>query len=93
MTKKRILILIAINILWVLLTILAVIRETRFDWPDNVNVNYGFPFVWSTNTLSTIAGAANIWAVDISALIIDIGLMLGLMLITDLVLLYFFNKK
>jgi hypothetical protein len=93
MTKKRTIILLAINVFWVILTILAVTWGTRFDWPDNVHINYGFPFVWSTNTLSTIAGAANIWVVDITALTINIGLWLGIMLITESVLLYFFNKK
>jgi hypothetical protein len=93
MTKKRIIILLAINIFWIILTILAVTWGTRFDWPDNVHIDYGFPFAWSTNTLSTIAGAVNIWVVDITALIINMGLWLGIMLITESVLLYFFNKK
>jgi hypothetical protein len=93
MTKKRILILLSINILWIILTILAVTWGTRFDWPDNVHVAYGFPFVWSTNTLITIGGVVNIWTVDITALIINLCLWLGLMLITESVLFYFFNKK
>jgi hypothetical protein len=93
MMKKRILILLAINVFLVILTILAVTWGTRFDWPDNVHMDYGFPLVWSTNTLITIAGVVNIWAVDIVALIIDIGLWLGIMLIAGSVLLYFFNKK
>jgi hypothetical protein len=93
MTKKRILILLSINILWIILTILAVTWGTRFDWPDNVHVDYGFPFVWSTNTLSTITGAVNIWTVDITVLIMNLGLWLGLMLITESVLFYFFNRK
>jgi hypothetical protein len=93
MTKKRILILLSINILWMILTIIAVAWGTRLDWPDNVHVDYGFPFVWSTNTLSTIGGVVNIWTVDITALIINLCLWLGLMLITESVLFYFFNKK
>jgi hypothetical protein len=92
-TKKRILILLAINIFWVILTILTAAWGTGFDWPDNVHINYGFPLVWSTNTLSTIAGAVNIWVVDITALILNIGLWMGIMLITESVLLYLFNKK
>ena len=93
MTKRSILFLLSVNIFWVILTVLAITWETRFDWPDNVHVEYGFPFVWSTNTLSTIAGAVNIWVVDITALIMNIGLWLGIMLITESVLLFFFNKK
>ena len=91
--KRRFLILLAINIFWVILTILAVSWGTRFDWPDNVHINYGFPLAWSTNTLSTIAGAVNIWVVDITALILNIGLWMGIMLITESVLLHFFDKK
>jgi len=93
MTKKSILILLAISILWIVITILAVIWGTRFDWPDNIHVDYGFPFIWSTNTLSTITGAVNIWTVDITALTMNIGLWLGIMLIIESVVLYFFNKK
>jgi hypothetical protein len=93
MTTKRIAILISINIFWAIITLLAVTWGTRFDWPDNVHINYGFPLVWSTNTLSTITGAVNMWVVDITALILNIGLWLGIMLITVSVLLYFFNKK
>jgi len=93
MTKKRILILLAINIFWATLTILAVAWGTRFDWPDNVHIDYGFPLVWATNTLSTFAGAVNIWAVDITALIIDIGLWLGIMLIIESVSMYFLSKE
>jgi hypothetical protein len=93
MMKKRILILVAVNVFWVILTILAVAWGTRFDWPDNVHIDYGFPFVWSTNTLSTIAGAVNIWVVDITALTLNMGLWMGIMVIAESVLLYFFNKK
>ena len=93
MTKKRITILLAINVFWVILTVLAVTWGTRFDWPDNVHIDYGFPLVWSTNILSTIAGAVNIWVVDITALTINTGLWLGIMLITEAVLLYFFDKN
>jgi hypothetical protein len=74
------------------LTILAVTWGTRFDWPDNVHIDYGFPFAWSTNTLSTITGAVNIWTVDIAALMMNLGLWLGIMLIIESVLMYFFVK-
>jgi len=93
MKRKSILILLTANILLAILTILSVSWGTTFDWPDNIHTDYGFPFVWSTNTLSTIAGAVNIWVVDITALIIDIGLWLGIMLIIDSVSLCFFGKE
>ena len=93
MTKKRMLILLSINILCVVLTIVSVAWGTRFDWPDNVHVDYGFPFVWSTNTLSTISGAANIWIVNIAVLLLNIGFWLGIMLFADLFLLVFLAKN
>lgn len=87
------LIILSFLIIWIILTIVAVTWGTRFDWPDNVHVDYGFPLVWSTNTLSIISGAVNLWSVDITALIMNIGLWLGIMVIIESVLLYLFNKK
>ena len=93
MKKKSISLLLAFNILWATLTILAVAWGTTYDWPDNIHTDYGFPFVWSTNTLSTIAGAVNTWTVDITTLIIDIGLWLGIMVIIESLSLYFLGKE
>ena len=91
--KKGLLITLLFLLLWSILTIFAVIWETRYDWPDNVHIDYGFPLVWSTQTLSTIIGAVNLWIVDITALIMNIIFWLGIMLIITSVMLYFFNKK
>lgn len=76
-----------------ILTILFMTWGTRYDWPDNVHVDYGVPFTWSTQTLSTIGGSVNLWTVDITALILNLVLWLGILLISTAVLLYFFNKK
>ena len=51
-------------------------------------VNYGFPLVWGVNTLSTIAGPVNEWQVNPSALILDLLLLLGIMLVTVPIVLY-----
>jgi len=93
MNKKNIFIILFFSVLLIILTILAVIWGTRFDWADNVHVDYGVPFVWSTNTLSIISGAVNLWTVDITALMMNLSFWLGIMLIVELVLLYFFNKE
>jgi hypothetical protein len=93
MNKKSIVVILSFLIIWIILTIGAMTWGTRFDWPDNIHIDYGIPFVWSTNTLSTIIGAVNLWTVDISALTMNLGLWLGIMLIIESVLLYFFNKK
>ena len=92
MEKKTIYVLLFM-IIWTILTILVVTWGTRNDWPDNVHINYGFPFVWSTQTLSTIAGPVNLWAVDISALIINLALWLGVMLIVSLALMFLIKEK
>lgn len=66
---------------WIAFTILAVTWRVTFDWPDNVHVDYGFPLVWATHTLSTIAGPVDIWSFVLSALVMDLLLWLGLMAI------------
>ena len=80
-------------VVWTVLAILAVTWGTRFDWPDYVHIDYGLPFVWGTQTLNTIAGPVNRWAVDISALTLDVAFWLGIMVIAASALLYFFNRK
>jgi hypothetical protein len=79
--------------IWTILMILFVTWGTRYDWPDNVHVDYGFPITWSTQTLSTIVGSVNVWTVDILALILNLILWLGILLIIAAISLYFFNKK
>ncbi|MGD9130777.1 MAG: hypothetical protein PVH73_04295 [Candidatus Bathyarchaeota archaeon] len=93
MTKKSSLIVVSFLFLWTILTVVAVTWQTRLDWPDNVHIDYGFPLVWSTQTLSTIVGPVNLWAVNVSALMMDLILWLGIMLVTTSIMLYFFNKK
>ena len=93
MREKGIIVTLSFLIIWIILTVFAITWGTRFDWPDNVHIDYGIPFVWSTNTLSTIAGAVNLWIVDITALIMNLSLWLGIMLIIESILLYIFKKK
>ena len=82
MTKTKIAVITFCLIIWALITVFAVTVSNRYDWPDNVHFDYGFPFVWSTQTLSTIAGPANIWTVDINALTLNLLLWLGIAVIT-----------
>jgi len=93
MKNRDILIVLVFMGLWVVITVLAVSWGTQFDWPDNVHTDYGLPFVWSTNTVSTIVGAVNLWTVDLSTLLMDLVFWLGLMVFVTAVLLYLFNKK
>ena len=90
---KKYWIMLSFIVAWAVLTILAVTWGTRFDWPDYVHIDYGFPFVWGTQTLNTIAGPVNQWAVGISALTLNLVFWLGIMVIFASVMLYFFNRK
>lgn len=89
MAKKAFLIILSFLVLWSVLTIIAVTWGTRYDWPDNVHTDYGFPLVWSTQTSSTIIGAVNLWTADMAILMMDLSLWLGIMLIIASILLYF----
>jgi hypothetical protein len=93
MKKKSVFVVVLFMVVWTITSILSVTWGTRFDWPDNVHVDYGFPFVWSTQTLSTIVGAANLWTVDITVLMMNLVFWLGIMLIITSILLYYFNKR
>jgi len=93
MTKKSLLIIFSFLLIMALLTILAMSWGNRFDWPDNVHINYGFPLTWSTQTLSTIIGPVNLWTVDITALILNLTIWFTIMLITTTILLYLLNKN
>jgi hypothetical protein len=80
-------------VVWTVLAILAVTWGTRFDWPDYVHIDYGFPLVWGTQTLSTIVGPVNLWNVDVTGLLMDLAFWLGIMVIVASIMLYFFNQK
>ena len=93
MKNRDFLIVIAFIALWTIVTIVAVTWGTQYDWPDNVHTDYGLPFVWSTNTVSTIVGAVNLWSVDMSALMMNLGLWIGIMVVVVAGMLYFFNRR
>ena len=62
------------TIICIVLTLFGVGWGLRYDWPDFVHIDYGFPLKWATLTLVTIAGPANTWTVDIETLLIDIAI-------------------
>jgi hypothetical protein len=90
---KRFWVVLSFLVVWAVLTAVAVTWGTKFDWPDNVHIDYGFPLVWATQSLSTIIGPVDLWSVDISALLVNLVFWLGMMLIVVSVMLYFFNYK
>jgi len=92
MNKKRVLGVVFITV-WAIIAVLGLTWGIRFDWPDNVHVDYGVPFVWGTLTLSTIIGAVNIWSVDILALTTNLVFWIGIMLVASVALVFFVKEK
>ena len=75
-------------IVWLAVTVLALLFGFNYNWPDFVHVDYGVPLTWATNTLSTIAGPANLWNVNISNLLVDLVFWIGIMVVAVAALLY-----
>lgn len=70
-----------IEVTFSVLTILGLTWGSEFNWPDNVHVDYGFPLVWATHVLNTIAGPVDRWRVDLAAIILDLVFLLGSMIL------------
>jgi hypothetical protein len=43
-----------------------------------VHVKYGFPLTWGIHTLSTIQGPVDVWNVNVSSLVVNLLIWLGL---------------
>ena len=72
MNKRSILIQLACAIV----ALIALTYGTEFSVPDALSRSYGFPFNWGVHQLMTIAGPVDIWNVNMTNLIVDIGLWL-----------------
>jgi hypothetical protein len=73
---------------WAFLTATALLWGFRYDWPDNVHVDYGLPLTWGTNTVSTIAGPADLWDVNVSNLMVDLIFWLAIIVAAVALMLY-----
>jgi len=58
--------------------VLALAWPVKYNWPDYVHVKYGFPLTWGIHTLGTIQGPVDVWDVNVSSLVIDLLIWLGL---------------
>jgi hypothetical protein len=85
--KKKTIMTLAVIAAFSILTVIAITWGNQIDWPDNVHVDHGFPFVWATQTLSTIVGAVNIWTVDITAIAMNLAFWLGITIVCSAVVL------
>ena len=70
--RKSVAVLAAVASVWAFVSIAAMTYGALLNWPDYVHVNFGMPFTFATHTLSTLAGPADAWDVDISALFTDL---------------------
>jgi hypothetical protein len=75
-------------VVWAFLTVAALLWGFRYDWPDFVHVDYGLPLTWGTNTLSTIAGPANLWDINVSNLMVDLIFWLAIIVVAVALMLY-----
>ncbi len=58
--------------------VLALTLPVTYNWPDFVHVKYGFPLTWGVHTLITIQGPVDVWDVNVSSLVIDLLIWLGI---------------
>jgi hypothetical protein len=65
--------------------VLALAWPVTYNWPDFVHVKYGFPLTWGVHTLSTIQGPVDIWEVDVSSIVIDLLIWLGLAVLFQII--------
>jgi len=72
---------IIIQAILTVITIIALIWGTRYNWPDFVHVKHGLPLTWGVHTLVTIVGPVDKWEVNLTALTLDLGLWLALILL------------
>lgn len=75
-------------VIWLAVTIAALILGLPYNWPDNTHVDYGLPLTWATNTTSTIVGPVNLWSVNLFNLFVDLVFWLGIMIAIVAVMLY-----
>jgi len=64
--------ILAVLAVWAICVIISLAWGFRLEWPDCVHPDYGIPLRWPNHTLSTFAGPADAWSIDITALIIDL---------------------
>ncbi len=68
------------------ITRLAVTWGTHYTWPDYVHVKHGLPLTWGIHTVSTIAGPADTWELNLVALTLDLAIWLALILLASIYL-------
>ena len=91
--NKVVLFVLFFAVVWITLTALTMTWGFMINWSDYVHENYGFPLVWATHTLDTIAGPVDKWSVNVSCLLLDLIFWQGFMAIILAVVLRNYNSK
>jgi len=52
------------------------------NYPDNAHTLHGFPLVWGTHQLITIAGPVDTWTVSLTNMALDLLIWVSLIIIT-----------
>jgi hypothetical protein len=74
-------------IAWTAAAILAMAWGTTYNWPDYLNVTYGYPLTWANHTLDTFVGPVDKWSLDMAALLVDLIFWVGTLAVGASVLL------
>ena len=90
---RKILAGIFFTAVWSAITILALTWGVLYNWPDYVHTDYGLPLKWATHTTSTFTGPANLWAVDLGALAVDLVIWLGIMVAANALIQIILSRK
>jgi hypothetical protein len=80
--KKAQLIQIAASILMVV----ALLYGRPVSYPDNVQNLHGFPLVWGTHQLVTIAGPVDYWMISVIKLAVDLVTWIALVLLIPFII-------
>ncbi len=78
---------LAVLAVWSFGSILGLVWGFRREWPDFVHDVHGLPLSWATHTLSTFAGPADFWSVDLTTLAIDLAIWQAVLAVALLLLL------
>ena len=78
--------IVLINLVLLSASTLALTWGSVYDVPDLLRVDYGFPFTWGRNTLSSIYGPVNLWDANVVLLAIDLLIWLVIVISTNLAL-------
>ena len=68
-----------------ILMIIALAAGRPINYPDYVADLHGFPLVWGTHQLVTIAGPVDTWRVSITMLIVDLVIWLAVVFVVPFV--------